>query len=87
MHSFWEYVSFVMNSLVFLLIGLEIHFSGLMQHWTSVALAIGAVLLGRMVSVYLLVPASNLFAEKIPLSWQHVAVWADCGAPWPLPWH
>jgi CPA1 family monovalent cation:H+ antiporter len=75
MHSFWEYVSFVMNSLVFLLIGLEIHFFGLMQHWTSVALAIGAVLLGRMVSVYLLVPASNLFAEKIPLSWQHVAVW------------
>ena len=28
-----------------------------------------------MLSVYLLVPASNRFAEKIPLSWQHVAVW------------
>jgi CPA1 family monovalent cation:H+ antiporter len=26
-------------------------------------------------SVYLLVPLSNRFAEKIPLRWQHVAVW------------
>jgi CPA1 family monovalent cation:H+ antiporter len=26
-------------------------------------------------SVYLLVPLSHCFAEKIPLRWQHVAVW------------
>jgi CPA1 family monovalent cation:H+ antiporter len=38
-------------------------------------LAIGAVLVGRMLSVYLLVALSNLFVEKIPLRWQHVAVW------------
>jgi CPA1 family monovalent cation:H+ antiporter len=38
-------------------------------------LAIGAVFLGRALSVYLLVPLSNRFAEKIPLRWQHVAVW------------
>ena len=75
MQSFWEYISFVMNSLVFLLIGLEIHVRELLQNWTSVALAIGAVLLGRVLSVYLLVPVSNRFAEKIPLHWQHIAVW------------
>src|ERR1700730_2709225 len=75
MQSFWEYISFVMNSLVFLLIGLEIHVRELLQNWTSVLLAIGAVLLGRVLSVYLLVPRSNRFAEKIPLRWQHVAVW------------
>jgi CPA1 family monovalent cation:H+ antiporter len=38
-------------------------------------LAIGAVLLGRMLSVYVLVPVSNHFSEKISLLWQHVAVW------------
>lgn len=76
MQSFWEYVSFVMNSLVFLLIGLEIHVRQLLQNWASVALAVGAVLLGRVLSVYLLVPLSNRFVEKIPLSWQHVAVWS-----------
>ena len=73
--SFWEHISFVMNSLVFLLIGLEIHVRELLQNWTSVLLAIGAVLLARILSVYLLVPLSNRFAEKIPFRWQHVAVW------------
>jgi CPA1 family monovalent cation:H+ antiporter len=75
MQSFWEYTSFVMNSLVFLLIGLEIQVRELLQNWASVLLAIGAVFLGRALSVYLLVPLSNRFAEKIPLRWQHVAVW------------
>jgi monovalent cation:H+ antiporter, CPA1 family len=75
MQSFWEYISFVMNSLVFLLIGLEIHVRELIHNWASVLLAIGAVTLGRALSVYLLVPLSNRFAEKIPLRWQHVAVW------------
>ena len=75
MQSFWEYVSFVMNSLVFLLIGLEIDVRKLLQNWSSVVLAIGAVVLGRAVSIYLLVPLSNRFAEKIPVRWQHAAVW------------
>jgi len=75
MQSFWEYISFVMNSLVFLLIGLEIHVRELLQNWTSVVLAVGAVFLGRALSIYLLLPLSNRFAEKIPLRWQHVAVW------------
>jgi len=75
MQSFWEYISFVMNSLVFLLIGLEIHVRELLQNWASVVLAVGAVFLGRALAVYLLVPLSNRFAEKIPLRWQHVAVW------------
>jgi len=73
--QFWAYISFVMNSLVFLLIGLEIHVRELLQNWASVLLAIGAVFLGRAFSIYLLVPLSNRFAEKMPLRWQHVAVW------------
>jgi CPA1 family monovalent cation:H+ antiporter len=75
MHSFWEYVSFVMNSLVFLLIGLEIHVHSLSENWIAVLLAVVAVLVGRALSVYMLVPLSNCFAQKIPLRWQHVAVW------------
>jgi CPA1 family monovalent cation:H+ antiporter len=75
MQSFWEYISFVMNSLVFLLIGLEIHVRELLHNWSSVVLAIGAVLLGRALSVYLIVPLSNRLGEKIPVRWQHLAVW------------
>ena len=29
LESFWEYIAFVMNSLVFLLIGLEVHINAL----------------------------------------------------------
>lgn len=75
MQSFWEYVSFVMNSLVFLLIGLEVRVSDLVHAWRPVLLAIAAVLIGRAFSVYLLVPVGNLLGAKIPIRWQHVAVW------------
>ena len=82
MQSFWQYVSFVMNFLVFLLIGIEIHVGELLKNWTSVMLAIVAVLVGCVLSVYALVPLSNLFVERIPLRWQHVAIWGGLrGAP------
>lgn len=73
--SFWAYFAFVMNSLVFLLIGLEVHIDALVHSWLPVLCAIGAVLLGRILSVYLLVPTSNLFGEKISGRWQQVIVW------------
>jgi len=73
--SFWAYVAFIMNSLVFLLIGLEVRVDALVHAWRPVLLTIAAVLVGRAFSVYLLIPASNLFAENIPFRWQHVIVW------------
>jgi monovalent cation:H+ antiporter, CPA1 family len=75
LESFWAYVAFIMNSLVFLLIGLEIHVDELLRSWRPVLLAVGAVLVGRALSVYLLVPVSNALTEKIPPRWQHVIVW------------
>ena len=75
LESFWEYIAFVMNSLVFLLIGLEVHINALAHAWRPILFAIAAVMIGRSLSVYFLVPVSNLFAEKIPFRWQHVIVW------------
>ena len=75
LESFWEYIAFVMNSLVFLLIGLEVHINALAHSWRPILFAIAAVMIGRSLSVYFLVPVSNLFAEKIPFRWQHVIVW------------
>jgi CPA1 family monovalent cation:H+ antiporter len=73
--SFWKYASFVINSLVFLLIGLEVQIWQLLSGWSTVLLAVLAVLLGRVISVYGLVAMSNLFAERISGRWQHVLVW------------
>jgi CPA1 family monovalent cation:H+ antiporter len=75
MQSFWEYLAFVINSLVFLLIGLEVRMGDLFHSWHPILLAIAAVLLGRVFSVYPLLSISNLFAEKIPFRWHHLAVW------------
>ena len=75
LESFWAYIAFIMNSLVFLLIGLEVHVDALVRSWGPVLLCVVAVLVGRALSVYLLVPLSNTLAEKIPLRWQHMIVW------------
>lgn len=72
--SFWEYLSFIVNSLVFLLIGLQVHVKTLLQEWRPTLLAIATVVLGRVLSVYGLVPFSNIFGRKISQGWQHVLV-------------
>jgi Sodium/hydrogen exchanger family len=69
LESFWAYVAFMMNSLVFLLIGIEIHVDVLLRSWRPVLLTVVAVLVGRALSVYLLAPVSNTLTEKIPLRW------------------
>ena len=57
------------------LIGLQIHVDALLRSWRAVFLSVVAVLVGRALSVYLLVPVSNALTEKIPVRWQHVIVW------------
>ena len=51
------------------------YIDALATSWRGVLLAIGAVLIARAASIYLLVPASNLLAETISARWQHVLVW------------
>jgi CPA1 family monovalent cation:H+ antiporter len=73
--SFWEYAAFIINSIVFLLIGLEVRVGELIHLWPEILLAVAAVLLGRILCVYGMIPIANRFAEKISLRWQHVLVW------------
>jgi CPA1 family monovalent cation:H+ antiporter len=73
--SFWEYASFLINSILFLLIGLQVRVGDLFHMWRATLLTIAAVLAGRVLTVYGIVPVSNLFSAKIPFRWQHVMVW------------
>jgi CPA1 family monovalent cation:H+ antiporter len=72
---FWEYVAFVANSLIFLLIGAQEaqqHFKGL---WVPVLLAIALVTLGRAATIY---PLCALFSRsrlKVDMRHQHVLFW------------
>jgi CPA1 family monovalent cation:H+ antiporter len=72
---FWEYLAFVANSLIFLLIGAQEaqqHFEGL---WVPVLLAIVLVTLGRAAAIY---PLCALFSRtrlKVDRPLQHVLFW------------
>jgi CPA1 family monovalent cation:H+ antiporter len=72
--SFWEYAAFVVNSIVFLLIGIEVDY---VSWWDKVVLvigAIGAVLAGRA-AIYPLSILVNRLKGNIPMAWQHVLFW------------
>src|SRR3990170_1690931 len=69
--NFWDYVAFLATSAVFLLIGLEIDLAGLAGQWHSILWAIAAVLLSRVISVYLL----SRLGREMPAKWRHVLFW------------
>jgi Na+:H+ antiporter len=74
-NAFWDYAAFVVNSLMFLLIGLEIHISVLAANWRAVSWAVAGMLAARAAAVYGLIPVSNQFSEKVPVRWRHVLFW------------
>ena len=74
--NFWEYLAFLANSLIFLLIGLEIDLNAMVSNMGFIIMAYIAVTVARAISVYGLNSLAALFpGEKIPLRWQHVQVW------------
>jgi CPA1 family monovalent cation:H+ antiporter len=73
--NFWEYVAFLANSLVFLLIGLEVNIPALISAWQPILWGIGAVLLARVIVVYGMGWVINRTAEPIPFRWQHIMAW------------
>ncbi|MGB8212365.1 MAG: Na+/H+ antiporter [Anaerolineales bacterium] len=73
--NFWEYVAFLANSLIFLLLGLQVNIPALLASWPFVLWAILAVLAARAVVVYGLGWIVNKFADPIPKRWLHVLNW------------
>ena len=73
--NFWEYVAFLANSLIFLLIGLQISIPSLLRNWHPILWAIFAVLLARFVVVYGVSLITKRTTESIPMRWQHVLYW------------
>lgn len=69
--NFWEYVTFLANSAVFLLIGVDVEIASMLTHWPLILWAIAAVLLSRLVTIYGL----TQFNRVIPRHWRHVLFW------------
>jgi CPA1 family monovalent cation:H+ antiporter len=74
--NFWEYVAFLANSLIFLLIGLEMELPLLFENIGVILIAVIGVFAARVISVYGLSGiAAAIQGKSIPLKWQHVLTW------------
>jgi Na+:H+ antiporter len=69
--NFWEFLSFLVNSFVFLLIGLVVDWPLLVRNWQAILWGILAALLSRLIVVYGLFPR----AKTIPHKWKHILYW------------
>lgn len=73
-YAFWEYAEFVVNSLVFLLIGAELASLPWFMLWKAALVAALLVIVGRL-GIYPLSFLANRLNASIPLRWQHILWW------------
>jgi len=73
--SFWEYVAFALNSIVFLLIGFEVRIDALLASWRPILVAYAAVVVARAAVIYLVSLLLRRSREAIPWSWGAVLTW------------
>lgn len=71
----WEFIAFLVNSIIFLLIGLRLTHEDFRAVWFPALVAVIVVMLGRALAVY---PCCALFARssrRVAWGHQHVLVW------------
>jgi CPA1 family monovalent cation:H+ antiporter len=73
--TFWEYVAFALNSLVFLLIGFEVHVRALLESWQAILVAYGVVMVARSVVIATVSALLGTTRERIAPRWSAVLTW------------
>lgn len=73
--SFWEYVAFVANSLIFLLIGIQEAKQDFSVIWKTALAAIFFVAIGRAVAIYPIAALFSRSTKRVSLSHQHIMFW------------
>jgi CPA1 family monovalent cation:H+ antiporter len=74
-NSFWEYAAFLVNSLLFLLIGLQVQLPLMLKHGQVIALGVLAVFVARLLVVYGICPFVSTDRLPIPDRWRHLMFW------------
>lgn len=74
-NSFWEYAAFLVNSMLFLLIGLQVRMPVLLENWQIVGLGVLAVFVARLLVVYGICPFVSTTKLPIPDRWRHLMFW------------
>ena len=73
--DFWDYIAFVINSVVFFIIGLEVGIVHLFTNFHYIVIAIISVLIGRTVAILFFTQIINRIDKKISFKWQTVFIW------------
>lgn len=76
-NSFWEFAAFLVNSLLFLLIGLQVQLPLLLEYGPVISFGVLAVLLARSVIVYGLCPFMSTKRLPITMNWRHLLFWGS----------
>ena len=84
LETFWEYIAFALNSMVFLLIGLEIHIQALAASWKAILVAYLAVTAARALIVFVASTLLRQTRERIPRAWSIVLVWGGLRGGLPM---
>lgn len=74
-NSFWEYAAFLVNSLLFLLIGLQVQMPLLVKYGDLIGLGVLAVVVARLLVVYGICPFVSTQRLPIPDKWRHLMFW------------
>lgn len=77
LESFWEFSAYLVNSVVFLVIGLEIELPQLLGFLLPILVAVLAVLASRAIVIYLMSALVNWRAPRrsVPIPYQHIMFW------------
>ena len=73
--SFWEYIAFIVNSLIFMLIGIRGAYQDFTNLLIPIVIAVLLVLLGRAIAIY---PLSAIFLRsglQVTANHQHILFW------------
>ncbi len=73
--DFWTYAAFVANTLVFLLLGVELEIEAFVADGVPILIAFTATLIGRAIVIYPVVGLSRSGTHPVPMGWAHVLWW------------
>lgn len=75
-NSMWELFAHIATSLVFLVTGITVFLAMFQERWLAMLIAITSVIAARMLSIYTLLPLTNLFSNNpLPGNYRKVMVW------------
>jgi CPA1 family monovalent cation:H+ antiporter len=74
-HAFWQYASFALNSLVFLMVGFTVPLGSLLASWPEIGIAYLAAMGGRAGVVAVVSFLFGRTAERLPAGWPAVLTW------------